>query len=295
MVKNKQLRVYFFIWLLCIGFTLFRGKVFAQNPNLYQEEEIKDQEKEELIRQLEEEQRIESARIMEELSDKELEERQLVEVESNNIIPSDLANIGMLVPYKYRRTKWGSLFTISYVQMNFTSFEPTYSAVAYEDIYGADTGMIEAAFDIKYNFSLGALSAQLAYGALGSSGSDGTTSSDISLSQLRMGLKFTADNLFNEPIVAPYVGGGIYNMNYKESSAGDSAGGITDPALYFLFGSYFQVDWLDSTAAVEAYSEGGIENTYLFLEARNYMASETAQDPDFSTEFSLSGGLSLEF
>ncbi len=294
-MKNKQLSFYFFIWLVSIAVIIWGNQSFAQNPNLYQEEEIKDQEKEQLIQQLEEEQRIESARIMEDLSDEELEERQLVEVESNNIIPSDLASVGMLVPYKFRRTRWGSLFTVSYVNMNFTSFDPTYSANAYEDVYGASTGMIEVAIDIKYNFSLGALSAQLAYGALGASGSEDNTGSDLSVGQARAGLKFTLDNLFNEPIVAPYVGAGVYNSNYEESLAGDSTGGTTDPALYFLFGSYFQVDWLDKMAAIEAYSEGGIENTYLFIEARNYMASEAAQDPDFSTEFSIAGGLGLEF
>jgi hypothetical protein len=57
----------------------------------------------------------------------------------------------------------------------------------------------------------------------------------------------------------------------------------------------FQLGWLDPIAAVEAYSESGIENTYIFAEVRQYMASEEDIDPDFSTGLDINFGMSLEF
>lgn len=267
--------------------------VYAQNAKLLEEEKLKDRERDKLIEEMAATRRAEEALLFEQLSEEELDKKNLVEVEYNNILPSDLTSRSLLVPYKVRRKQWGSLFTLSYLLPDYTLYDPEFSSGLFDEVYGTP-GMIEAAYNVKYNMKLGAIAAEVAIGVLSASAQDGTNS-DINLMQYRLGLKYTIDNYFYEPVIAPYVGGGVYMMNYKEELAADSVNGITDPALYFLFGALLQLDWVDSAAAVEAYTEGGIENTFLFLEARNYISSATAQDPDFSTEFSLAAGLSLEF
>ena len=103
------------------------------------------------------------------------------------------------------------------------------------------------------------------------------------------------DNVLFEPVFAPYAGVGAYVAQYAEEEACNENGGSTAPAPFYYVGALFQMDWIDKSAAVEAYSESGIENTYLFIEARQYVASSEAADPDFSTDFNLAGGLSLEF
>lgn len=284
-------------WLkaaLCLLAFSFGANSFAQNRNLIEEEKVKDRERDKIVKEIEEQRKSEEELLLQgALTDEELEEQKLVEVEYNNILPTELTNVSVLVPYKVRRKTWGSQFTVSYVVLNPDSYDPEYSAGFFEDVYGS-AGMIEGTYDVKYNLRIGSFAAQAGIGVLNASAQDGTGSS-INLMQYRLGLKYTMDNLFYEPIIAPYVGGGAYMMSYKEELAGDSVNGTTDPALYVIFGALFQMDWIDKRAAVEAYTEGGIENTFLFIEARNYFSSSAAQDPDFSTELSLSGGLSLEF
>lgn len=232
------------------------------------------------------------------LSDVELEERKLVEVVPNNILPSDLSSLYPMVPYKVRRNNWGSSFSVGYVMYSPTSYNSDYadlSLISFENLYG-DGGIIELSYNYKLNFSLGSLGAEAAYGFYNKDSDDTSFGSlNLNLQQIRLGLRFVLDNFGYEPVIAPYAGAGVYAMIFKETNAGDSFGGQTDPALYVYGGLMFQLDWIDKDAAVEAYSEGGIENTFVYLEGRQYMASSTAQDPDFSTDISVSAGMTVEF
>ena len=266
---------------------------FAQDRNLYEEEILKEPRREEFkIAAVKETKQ--KTFIKEALKEEDLQEHNLVEVESKNILSNESSNTSTLVPYKVRRKNWGHLFTLSYVLLNPEAYESEFDTATFDEAYGKSVGMIEGSYDFKYNFKIGSLAAQFGVGVLSASGDKGVDS-NISLVQLRTGLKYTIDNLFYEPVVAPYVGGGIYSIRYKESFGSDSVNGVTGSALYFLFGAMLQLDWIDKPSALEAYLEGNIENTFLFLEARNYFASEVEKDPDFSTEFSIATGLSLEF
>lgn len=232
------------------------------------------------------------------------EEQSLVEVEPNNILPADLSSVYPLVPYSVRRSKFGLEIGLTYSQFAPSNYESAFvsgTLSTFDDLYGAPTfPLFEIYFNAKYNFSLGSIGAEIGYGRYSNENDDTSFGElNLELQMIRLGAKFILDNLFYEPYVAPYVVGGLYTVLYKESSTSggitQSSNGNTQPAPYFGAGVLFQLNWMDRSAAVESYSEAGIENTYLFAEIRQYMASSAVQDPDFSTDPTIQAGISLEF
>jgi hypothetical protein len=288
-------------WSLAALFSMqwFDQVAYAQNETRIEEEALLDQERkrrvDELLRAREEEE----ARIKNmNLSDAELEKSELVEVEPNNILPSDLSSLYALVPYKIRRPTWGHLVTVGYSLFNPYNYEsdfPSASLIGFEDLYAA-SGIIEVAYNYKYNFRLGSLGLEAAYGMFNTTAQDTSFGDlELSLQQLRVGVRYNLDNILYEPYIVPYVGAGMYSILYKESLASDSFNGQTDFAPYFYIGGMIQLNWFDKSSAVEAYADGGIENTFLYVEGRQYMASSVGQDPDFGTDLNVSAGLTLEF
>ena len=271
----------------------------AQNINRIEEEAVLDAERKQKVKQLIEERQAEEEKIRNsQFTEEELRERNLVEVEPNNILPSDLSSQGALVPYKVRRPRWGLETGVAYSTFHPSSYSSTFVSPAiqsFDSVFGEDP-MLEFYMNYKFNFSLGSLGLVGSYGSYSNEADDisnGTPTLDISMIQLSA--KYIVDNVFFEPKIAPYAGVGMYVAKYSEEENGNENGGNTAPAPYYYFGALFQLDWLDQAAAVDAYTESGIENTFLFLEARQYLASSEAADPDFSTDFNLAGGISLEF
>ena len=215
-----------------------------------------------------------------------------------NILPSDLANKGALVPYSVRRPLWGLEAGVTYSTFHPTSYASNFISTAlldFDNAFGEDP-MLEFYLNYKYNFSLGSIGMVASYGSYSNEVDDtsfGTPTLDITM--LQLSTKYIMDNIFFEPTIAPYLGVGVYVAQYSEEENGNENGGTTSPAPYYYIGALFQMDWIDRYAALEAYSESGIENTFLFLEARQYIASSEASDPDFSTDFNINAGLSLEF
>ncbi|OFZ16657.1 MAG: hypothetical protein A2Z20_01015 [Bdellovibrionales bacterium RBG_16_40_8] len=235
------------------------------------------------------------------LTQEELESKNLVEVEPNSILPSDLANIYRLVPYKIRRARWGHAFTITYSQYNPSGFETDFVSPtlgSYDDLYGSPSmPLLELSYSYKWNFILGSIGPEIAYGAYKNEAADEALlgNATLNLQIIRAGIKFVADNLMYEPIFAPYGLLGAYTVLYKEAQANIKHDGNTEVAMYYGGGLLMQLGALDKTAAVDSYIESGIENSYVFVETRKYMASSKSEDPDFSTDFDLNVGLTLEF
>lgn len=235
------------------------------------------------------------------LSVEELEKQNLVEVESNNVLPSELNSSLAIVPYKDRRRKWGHAFSVSY-----SFYKPAYYKSDYinpeladfELDYGSpQIPLIEISYTHKWNFSLGSLGGEMSYGYYSNDADDFDLLGDanLQLQMARVGVKFTMDNLFSEPIVAPYFSTGIYSVLYDETQGGASFNGTTGVAGYWAAGALFQLDWLDKSSAIDAYLESGIENTFLSVEVRQFLASSVEQDPDFSTDPDINIGISVEF
>lgn len=290
----------FIVWPL-LSLLVF-SSAFAQNVRRLEEEaeleKIRQQKVEEIIKQRqEEEERLKKEPITMEI----MEQRNLVEVEPNNILPADLSSIYALVPYSVRRGRFGFEVGVSYSLYEPSDYVSSFAGASletFETLYGsAQLPLVELYFNTKYNFVLGSIGIDIGYGmykndvAIDDYGSDIT----LNLQIIRAGGKFILDNLFFEPFVAPYVGGGVYTVLFKESASANSFNGNTQLAPYIMGGALFQLNWIDKTAAVESYTEAGIENTFLFAEVRQYMPSSAEEDPDFSTNPTLSIGLSLEF
>lgn len=275
-------------------------KSLAQNAQRLEEEALLDLEKKRRVEELLKARQSEEDRIKAmNLSEKQMEDQQLVEVVPNNILPSDLSSIYPIVPYKIRRPKWGSSVGINYVMLTPSNYASDYASptlISFENLYGKDGAMIELSYEFKLNFALGSLGVEGGYGMYSNSADDTNFGAlDLSMQQARVGVRYTINAFAYEPIIAPYVGAGMYTAFYKEENGTDSFNGQTDPALYYYAGLMMQTNWLDKSSAVEAYTEGGIENTFVFVEGRQYMASSTVQDPDFSTDINISAGINLEF
>jgi len=219
-----------------------------------------------------------------------------VEVEPTNLLPSDITGIYYLIPYRNRRDSWGKTVSVGYSSFTPINYEPNFIAANYDDIYtGASMPLIEIQASIKRNFALGAVGAELGVGMYQANSNSDLIESDIQLIPIRLGMNFSLDNLYHEPFVVPYAMAGAYIVMYEENTAAVSFGGNTQVAPYYGLGLALQLNWVDREAARISYLESGIENTYLYLEARKFMASGAAADPDFSTGFDWGAGVRLEF
>lgn len=288
-----------YLFILISSGLFFSLAAFSQNAERLKEEDVKEQERiskyQEYLKQREEE---EKALLEKPVTIEELETKNLVEVEPNNILPSDLVSTYALVPYRVRRPRWGHMFNATASLYHPLNYQSDYSAANYDETYGrAKTPMIELSYTYKWNFIMGSVGGELSYGMYTNEAKDAAAGdAKLDLRIARAGLKYIADNMFYEPIWAPYFFGGAYSVMYKETqTAALALDGSTAVGFYYGGGVMFQLGWIDPSAAVDAYTESGIENTYLFAEARQFLESTDESDPDFSTDLDFNVGISIEF
>lgn len=220
-----------------------------------------------------------------------------VEVEPNNLLPSDVTGVYYLVPYKNRRNSWGYNLTIGYSSFSPTQYEPNFLASNYKDVYSVDdVPMIEIGWSIKRNFFLGSIGTELESGYYKNISDLQGLDSVVSFIPIRIGLTYFMDSIWHEPYLVPYISGGAYSIIYKEVlSETNTFGGNTFPAPFFKIGVQAQLNWFDQEAARVSYIDSGIENTFIYLEGRMHMASQNEQDPDFSTGLDWGAGMRFEY
>lgn len=227
-----------------------------------------------------------------------------IEVEPKLVYPTDVRGVYYLVPYRFRRPSWGKTFGLGFSSYNPKNYEPDFVAATFDDVYGnASMPMIDFLFSVKKNFVIGSIGIEAGIGYYRSSskssvdvaGVPTAVDSTLNIYPIRIGGIFTMDNLFYEPFVAPYASAGVYSMFYRESRTTASFNGNTQISPYYAFGALAQLDWLDRAAAREAYEEAGVESTYVYLEARGFIQSKNAKDPDFSSMIHFNAGMRVEF
>lgn len=244
---------------------------------------------------------------------KSLSERTKVEIEPDPFVEGTLSKrIGdYLKPYKERRPKWTTQVEIGaaqYAPVNYDSNILENSSLFFEDYYDSMMPMPSVSVEFKRNFSLGAIAFGVGGSYLMVSGEsfDGTISSDFELISPFAKVSIYLDMLFDEPYVVPYASFGYSYMMYNEVATDGSGleySGASDN-FFVALGVLFQLDWLDRAADRSSY-ELGIENTYLYAEAKMYLDAgiigyeddyaNTGVLPDFSAPFHLSAGLKMEF
>ncbi|MCC6276696.1 MAG: hypothetical protein IT289_02130 [Oligoflexia bacterium] len=197
------------------------------------------------------------------------------------------------VPYKKRRGTWGAVVGAQASAFKPVNYVPDFRRTQVYDTYYTSGGgiMPEATLGLKFNFFLGSLVAGATYGSL--SATNETDRSTITVSPATATVSLYLDNFFNEPYVVPYGFGGMYTVFYKESVGGLSVSGNSPFAPVVGGGLMFQMDWIDNDGNDYAYNEYGLENTYLYVEARMFL--DPGSGPDFSTPLQLGGGMKLEF
>lgn len=198
--------------------------------------------------------------------------------------------------YKERRSDWSTVFSVTMDNILPDKYRSKIQGETFEDLFGkTNISIVQVEIGTKYNFSLGALGASLFYG-VGEIDDDRIGEKrKLSLSKQGIGFNFTMDNLFDEPLVAPYVGGQVFTMNYKETAPDVSDSGQTAMTTGYTVGLLLQLNWLDPNSALQAQNSSGLENSYLDLFLSQYNTSESEDDPNFQTSFNWGAGLRLEF
>lgn len=212
------------------------------------------------------------------------------------------------LPYKERRSTWGTLFSVNYEQF----YPENYNSLVLNQDYITITGdqsipMVGAEFGVKYNFSLGSASALVGY-SQGSIDNTATNLDEISATITKVVLNISLDNIFDEPYVAPYVQIGVHSIDWLEKS---TVAGVTneesfstDWNIHYKAGVSFQLNWIERTIDPSSQDESlrsGLENTYIDIFYTSYaqppqVASVNGAEGEADLQSSQIGaGLKLEF
>ena len=204
-----------FSLLATILFFVCAPRAHAQNLNKFQEEAIKDKERAAKQKKLDDERRlIEEAELSKPMTEEELQNTNLVEVQPLNILPSDLTNVYRLIPYRLRRQKWGQQFSIGvsmYQPVNYQTAYASASTGSYSSYYLQPTvPMPEINYTYRYNSAIGAIGIDFAFAYFQASSAQGSAigSATLTVQPARIGAKFIMDTILPEPYVVPYVFGG---------------------------------------------------------------------------------------
>jgi hypothetical protein len=223
-----------------------------------------------------------------------------VEVEPKDVQRNKICNCtySSSTPYSQRRTRWGGYFGVQsglYEPVNYDpDFQPTQT---FDSLYGGNkTPVVEIVFGLKLNYVLGSLALQGSAGYFSRTKEiNATTSSVLTAQPITGALVIAFDNLFKEPYVVPYGMGGISTVVYSEKAGGLSVSGNSPMAPFYAGGLMIQLNWIDPESAASGYEDSGLENTFLYVEARTFLQSLNGRGPDFSTPVQLGGGLKVEF
>jgi len=199
------------------------------------------------------------------------------------------------IPYRDRRSVVSGFFGVEGGTYSPTNYVPqNVSGQTFGSLYGTGSPNIEIVFGAKYNFILGSLGLQVSAGYFSATATLGSSGSTLSVIPVTAGVIYSMDSLFKEPYVVPYAVLGAYTDFFKETTQGLTYSGQTSYAPFYSVGAMFQLDWIDPETHDSGYKDFGLENTFIFLEMRSFLASNDAKS-DFSTPLQLSGGLRFEF
>lgn len=231
-----------------------------------------------------------------EFSDKELIERGLVELEQKPVsINSETRKIE-LFKYRERRKKTGVSYAFGLSQFQPINYEPDFLTLSFQDLYGVGTSnMAEFQMFFRRNYSFATAGIELGFGFYQRKSQDPDPGYTITLQPMRVGGRLAFDTVWPEPYFVPYVAAGGYFVFFGEEDATRAFKGVTQMAPYATLGMAFQLDWMDPIGGFNSHIEHGIQNTFLYVEGRTFIASSVARDPDFSTDIHLNMGLDLEY
>jgi hypothetical protein len=198
--------------------------------------------------------------------------------------------------FRERRPSWTYTFAISYSSFFPENYTPDFVVNEDMDSYYGETEnpLMEVSFGVKKNLQVMALSLVLGAGTYQNSTEGMST---LSLKPVRISGELALDTLCEEPYVVPYAQFGYYYVFFSEEVGTQKLEGTAD-GLSWTAGLRLQLDWMDQENDYSSYDDLGMENSFLYIEARSQIASGAVSGNDlfdFSSSPQLGGGLSLEF
>lgn len=222
---------------------------------------------------------------------------ELVEDYSNTGLVELHTPVVVDAPYRERRNTHGFLFGLYYENVMLDRYASIIDGTTlYQDMFGeSEFPLYNLELSYKYNFKLGAITASLGagYGEIESDGSGILRSLKMTKYQASVG--YIMDTLFEEPYGAPYVSIGVMRVGIDEDDSTQTVGHDIDMLMHYQIGVMFQLNWLDSAVARHSLVDYGLQNTYLDVFVSQYSASESLDDPDTSTDYTIGAGLRLEY
>ncbi len=206
-----------------------------------------------------------------------------------------------VVPYKYRRKKWGYNFGFGVFQFYPQKYISKLDGVSYQEGFSSSKQMKlnELELGFRYNSGLGGLGVYFGYGQFSFSKKiDGASETfrnmDVKIS--RVNLTWTLDLLFSEPYIAPYFGSGLYKIDFSENNAlsNQKTTGASEWVSLMQVGLLIQLNWMDQTSSFIGYNQSSLINSFLFVEARQLGAGK-AENNFASDGMDVGAGIKLEF
>lgn len=214
----------------------------------------------------------------------------------------------VFLPYKQRQNDWGFLFSLGTEQVFFPELLTQIDSgdlFTFEEMFG-NKGISMTSIELgpKYNTSIGSIALLAAYGTL--SKKDGRVSnistsasiSEISFSRTSATVLYYLDTLFTEPYFVPYIGGGIWQAEYREKTTAfpdEVAKVTTNIGTQYKFGAMIGLDWIEEDASRAARKRNGTQGAFLNIYAISTMMSESDPAADFTTNMDIGASVVLEY
>ncbi len=197
------------------------------------------------------------------------------------------------VSYRERRSTFGGFVGVQAGTYAPTNYQPDFSTQSFKDYYGQGTSpLVELVFGAKLNVPVGSIGVQVQGGYY--SARKESTNAELLLQPVMVGGILALDAILPEPVIVPYGIAGAYTVIYSEKAGGLKVSGNSPVAPFIAGGVMFQLNWIDKDSADDAYQDYGLENTFLYAEARQFLAG-SGTVPNMATDVHYAGGLRVEF
>lgn len=215
---------------------------------------------------------------------------QLVEIRTSNDI---------FLPYKQRQNTWGFAFSLGAEQVDFPNLISQFDDNSFQSIFGSSgLSMLNIELGPKYNFSWASLSLLFGYGQLSARDSRIGVEAGLDITRYSSTAVLTLDNFWDEPYFVPYLGAGIWQSDYAETSSdlpGDVRKYSTEIGYHIRVGALLGLDWIEPATVLRARKQTGIKGVFVNVYASTSFMSESAPDPDLENEYDLGASLVFEY
>lgn len=215
----------------------------------------------------------------------------LVEVRSNRTI---------FLPYKQRQNPWGFSVSFGGEFLYFPNLVSQFDEATYEDMFGTSLQMATSIeLGPKYNMTWGSLGMTFGFAQLKISDDrlDGVEAG-LSLSRYSGTLTYYLDTISTEAYVIPYIGAGVWQADYEETSdeyPGEKEKYTTEVGYHWRAGGLFSLSWLEPNTALRSRRSVGLQEAFLNVYVSSTYMAESEPDPDLESEYDIGASVLLEF